>query len=185
MKIFCSCLPLRQKDMDMNLHPFDNKPRSLRNTILLAGFAGGITEILWVALYSIFAHASGSEIAEQVTESLLPSLILSAFSVPAGIAIHLVLSLILGTLFSTMIWLPYVRQHGTIATLVAAIVVLTGVWVVNFLIILPVLNPAFVTLMPYWVTLLSKCLFGIAMVWVLNGFPHTYIPRIIVSRWIA
>lgn len=38
----------------MNLHTFDNKPRSLRNTILLAGFAGGVAEILWVALYSFF-----------------------------------------------------------------------------------------------------------------------------------
>lgn len=146
------------------------EPRSLRNTLLLAGLAGGVAEILWVALYSIFATASGSEIARQVAASLWPPLASGAFAVPAGIAIHLALSLALGAFFAAAIWLPFARRHGGAVTLASAVVVLAGVWVVNFFIVLPVLNPAFVLLMPYGVTLFSKLLFGIAMAWVLNGF---------------
>jgi hypothetical protein len=37
------------------------------------------------------------------------------------------------------------------------------VWVLNFFLVLPWLNPAFVALLPYGVTLVSKLLFGLAM----------------------
>lgn len=37
------------------------------------------------------------------------------------------------------------------------------------MVVLPRLNPDFVALMPYFVTLFSKLLFGVAMAWVLNG----------------
>ena len=153
--------------------PVNNiEPRSLRNTILLAGLAGGVAEILWVALYSIFAQASGSEIARQVTASLWPSLASGAFAVPVGIAIHLALSLALGAIFAAAIWLPFARQRGSVVTLTCAVVALASVWAMNFFIVLPALNPAFVMLMPYEVTLLSKLLFGIAMAWAFNGFPQ-------------
>lgn len=166
----------------MNFPINDNEPRSLRNTILLAGLAGGVAEILWVALYSIFAQASGSEIARQVAASLWPSLASGAFAVPAGIAIHIALSLVFGAFFAAAIWLPYARRRGAAVTLAYAIVVLASVWIVNFFIILPVLNPAFVMLMPYGVTLFSKLLFGIAMAWALNGFPHAARPRLTAFR---
>ena len=91
----------------------------------------------------------------------------------------------LGSLFAVMIWLPYVRHRGEVVTLVSAIVVLTSVWVVNFFVILPVINPSFVTLMPYWASLFSKLLFGITMAGVLNGFPHTDRPRVTAFGWIA
>ncbi|HLD13557.1 MAG TPA: hypothetical protein VJB18_02450 [Burkholderiales bacterium] len=42
-------------------------------------------------------------------------------------------------------------------------VALAAVWAVNFLVILPVVHPAFVYLLPYPVTLLSKLFFGLAM----------------------
>lgn len=158
------------------------EPRSLRNTLLLAGLAGGVAEILWVALYSIFAQASGSEIARQVAASLSPSLASGAFAVPAGIAIHLALSLMLGALFAAAIWLPFARRRGGAVTLASAVIALAGVWAVNFFIILPLLNPAFVVLMPFGVTLLSKLLFGIAMAWALNGFSFAARHRRIAIR---
>lgn len=49
-----------------------------------------------------------------------------------------------------------------------AVVTLVLVWATNFLVILPVLDPAFVTLLPYGVTLFSKLLFGITMGWVVQ-----------------
>lgn len=156
----------------MNFPVNDKEARSLRNTILLAGLAGGVAEILWVALYSVFAQASGGEIARQVAASLWPPFASGVFAVPAGIAIHLALSLVLGGFFAAAIWLPFARQRGGAVTQACAVITLAGVWAVNFFIILPALNPAFVMLMPYGVTLFSKLLFGIAMAWALNGFPQ-------------
>lgn len=166
----------------MNFPVNQKEPRSLRNTILLAGLAGGVAEILWVAICSVFAQASGSEIARQVVTSLWPPLASGAFAVPVGIAIHLALSLALGAFFAAAIWLPFARRRGSAVTLACAVIALAGVWAVNFFIILPALNPAFVMLMPYGVTLFSKLLFGIGMAWALNGFPLAARPRFTAIR---
>jgi hypothetical protein len=50
---------------------------------------------------------------------------------------------------------------------------LVGVWALNFLFVLPAVNPSFVTLMPYAATLLSKALFGAVMATVLAQTPLT------------
>lgn len=182
MKNKMSIPAITEKEIIMNFPVNQKKSSSLRNTILLAGLAGGAAEILWVALYSIFAQASGSEIARQVAASMWPSLASGAFAVPAGIAIHLALSLVLGAFFAATIWLPFARRRGGAVTLACAVIALAGVLAVNFFIILPVLNPAFVTLMPYGVTLFSKLLFGVAMAWALNGFPLVTMPRRMAIR---
>jgi hypothetical protein len=39
---------------------------------------------------------------------------------------------------------------------------LAGVWVVNFLVVLPIVSPAFVHVIPYSVSLMSKMLFALA-----------------------
>lgn len=166
----------------MNFPVNQKESRSLRNTLLLAGLAGGVAEILWVALYGFFAQASGSEIARQVAASLWPSLASGALAVPTGVAIHLALSLALGAIFAAAIWLPFARQRGGVVTLASAVAALAGVWAMNFFIVLPALNPAFVTLMPYGVTLFSKLLFGIAMAWTLNGFSLMTMPRHMAIR---
>ena len=54
---------ITEKEKMMSLPVNQKEPHSLRNTILLAGLAGGVAEILWVALYSVLAPASGGEIA--------------------------------------------------------------------------------------------------------------------------
>ena len=159
----------------MNFTANQKEPRSTRNTILIAGLAGGVVEILWVALYSIFTQTSGGEVARQVAASVLPSLASGALAVTAGITIHLALSLALAALFAAVIWLPYAMQRGAAVTLAGAVIALVGVWAVNFFIILPVLNPAFVVLMPYAATLFSKLLFGVFMAWTLNGFARVTI----------
>jgi len=39
---------------------------------------------------------------------------------------------------------------------------LAGVWALNFLVVLPIVSPAFIHLMPYSVSLISKMAFGLA-----------------------
>ncbi|HYJ20113.1 MAG TPA: hypothetical protein VEW72_13165, partial [Burkholderiales bacterium] len=68
-----------------------------------------------------------------------------------------------GLAFAVTIWRLVAPRFGAAAFLAIAAVSLALVWAINFFVVLPVLNPDFVTLMPYGATLASKILFGITM----------------------
>jgi len=81
---------------------------------------------------------------------------------------HLALSLALGLGFALMLRLIFATRPAAQTIWAAALLTLAGIWAVNFLLILPAINPAFVTLMPYGAALISKILFAIAMAGVLQ-----------------
>lgn len=143
--------------------------KKLMAAILLAGFCGGMVEIAWVAIYSSMTQVSGAEVARQITASVFPFLAHSPWALPLGLAVHLALSLLLGCIFGVAVWVPFAHRLQFSQLMLAAAAALVAVWALNFFVILPVLNPAFVTLMPYGVTLFSKLAFGAAMGWVLQG----------------
>ena len=141
---------------------------------MLAGLAGGLAEILWIGMYSVVTHASGFEISRQITAAVLPVLADLPIASVLGITIHLVLSVMLALLCCTVFIEPMVRRFGHAGILFSSVVVFAGIWLINFLVILPVINPAFVTLLPFLVTLASKLLFGFTMGTVLNlGYRNT------------
>ena len=142
--------------------------------IMLAGLAGGLAEIFWIVMYSAVTHTGGFEISRQITAAVLPVLADSPIAPTLGVVIHLVLSVFLAFLCCTVFMEPVARRFGHAGILLASLVVLAGIWAVNFLVILPILNPAFVTLLPFLVTLASKLLFGGTMGTVLNlGYRNT------------
>jgi predicted neutral ceramidase superfamily lipid hydrolase len=59
------------------------------------------------------------------------------------------------------------HRSSLAASILAGAGALATVWAINFFVLLPILNPAFVILMPYSVSLMSKLLFGASMGWVL------------------
>lgn len=141
------------------------KDISTKKTILLAGVAGGTVEVVWVLLFCALAPLQSSLVAEEITRSFLPQMA-GISAVTAGVVIHYALALLVAgvaamTLFRLLGGKPEVRT--VVAASVAALV---AIWAMNFFVILPVVNPDFVTLMPYAVTLVSKIGFGIAMGWV-------------------
>lgn len=145
---------------------------SLLKLILLAGFCGGMAEIIWVQLYASVTGHNSVEVARQVTASFLPDMVDAAFAPALGIAIHLVLALLVALGYAALVWLPFVRRRGPAASVAVASAVLATIWAMNFLLILPVVNPVFVTLLPYPVTLGSKLLFGMSMAGVLYTAQH-------------
>jgi hypothetical protein len=151
------------------------KSNSRHNTVhlgllvLLAGAGGGLAEILWVMIYSAFTPVSGAVVAREVSASFSPALAAGASGMWLGIVIHMALALALGYAFAYLIWKPLVRAHGPLATLAASALTLAAVWTMNFFVVLPALNPAFITLMPYSVTFASKMLFAVAMGGILAG----------------
>jgi len=131
--------------------------------ILLAGIAGGAAEVLWVMFYSSITAVSGTTVARQVTATLWPAAAEWALAPAVGIFIHMALALALAAAFVPLL-LRFASWHpGPGAMVTAATAALAVVWAVNFLILLPTINPDFVRLMPSGATLFSKLLFGLAM----------------------
>jgi hypothetical protein len=85
----------------------------------------------------------------------------------AGVVIHLLLSVLLAFVFWRLLWRPFAAQLTLVAAGLCGMGSLAAVWLVNFTVVLPALNPTFVTLLPLWATLISKLLFGAAMTAVL------------------
>ena len=137
--------------------------------VFLASLAGGAAEIFWVALYSSFTPVEGMTVAREVTASLFPAFATGTSGAWLGIFIHMILAVALGFAFAFVIWMPFVRRHGVLATLAASVLTLATVWTMNFFVVLPVLNPTFITLMPYPVTFASKMLFALSMALALSG----------------
>lgn len=139
-----------------------NKRFNVWQLAALGGLAGGTAEVLWVLLYSRASDVSAAVVAQQVTASLWPSAEAWATAPLIGIAIHMVLALALSTLCAPLL-IRVATRHAAAPTAMVAVTVLILVWAVNFFVVLPALNPRFVTLMPYGATLASKTLFALAM----------------------
>jgi hypothetical protein len=143
--------------------------RVTHRTIALAGLAGAMAEVIWVALYSAITPLSGSGVLRQITASVFPSMALSVWAPVLGLAIHFALGVVVAYAFGFVIWRTFARRRGAGATMATALLMLALIWTINFFVILPVVNAEFVGLMPYSVTLASKLLFGAAMAATLIG----------------
>jgi hypothetical protein len=141
------------------------KELSTTGSVLLAGVVGGTAEVAWVVLFCLMSPLQSSLVAEEIARSFLPQI--AGFSaVMIGLIIHYVLSMLIAGIFAITILPMLTNRIDVPAVLLASGAVLVGIWAINFFITLPMINPDFVTLMPYTVTLLSKLGFGITMGWV-------------------
>ncbi len=136
---------------------------------IVAGLAGGAIEVAWIALYQQIAGADGAAVARGVTQSVLPGMVSAPAAVPLGLAIHMGLAIALGIVIAVALPRLLPRLVGTIMEPAAVVATLIGVWAVNFFVVLPAINPAFVTLVPLSASLTSKVLFGFAAAFVLRA----------------
>ena len=152
------------------MHTSESSP-IIRTLIVgaVGGIAGGIAEIGWVGLYATATGISLNLVARGIVGSVVPSLSTSAWAVGLGVFIHLSLAVALGIglalIMPTVLHRPAAREAGFAVTAF----ILIAVWAVNFLVVLPHINPEFVHLLPYSVTLLSKLLFAVAATTVLQA----------------
>jgi hypothetical protein len=128
----------------------------------MAGAAGGVAEILWIALYSAITGTDAAGVAQGVTAAFGLSGIVPESSVTLGLAIHMLLAIGLGLALGFAWRVLASRSRAELNTYALIVAALAGVWAVNFFILLPALSPGFVHLVPYPVSLLSKLLFGLA-----------------------
>lgn len=136
---------------------------ALRRTFILAGLAGAFAEVAWVTLVCAMTPLSGVGVLRQVTASVLPWAVAEDWAPAFGLGLHFMLGVAIAWAFGVCVWQDGVRRGGARPTLAAALSRLTAIWIVNFFVLLPIINAAFVTLMPYGVTFASHLLFALAM----------------------
>lgn len=151
-------------------------PQSVRRNIvsagLLAGFAGGAAEVIWIAIYRQLEGIGSADVARGITETVFPSLSAASYSITLGLVIHMVLAIAVGIAAAYAVAKAFPRLVGTWAEFAMIVGLLVAIWVMNFFVILPIINPAFVTLVPYGVSLVSKTLFGITAALVFRSAAH-------------
>jgi hypothetical protein len=143
----------------------DSRAKSLLETTrrgIVAGAAGGFAEIAWVTLFAEATGADPATVARGVTTAAGVSALFPAEPVALGVTVHMALAVTLGIALSFG-WRTLSSHRLGIAGLYPfMLVALIGVWAVNFFMVLPGISPAFIHLVPYPVSLMSKILFGLA-----------------------
>lgn len=143
----------------------DNWVKTLLETTrhgVVAGVAGGLAEIAWVALYAGATGANPATLARAVTTAAGVSALFPSGPVALGVTVHMLLAVVLGIALSFG-WRALSSYRVDASSLLPfMLVALVGVWAVNFFVLLPGISPAFIHLVPYPVSLVSKILFGLA-----------------------
>lgn len=144
-----------------------NSYQTVHNGVL-AGAAGGLAEIIWISIYAATTGSNAASIASGISTAAGVSALLPTSAAFLGIVIHMALAVALGIAFA-FAWRAISAQLPDGASpYVLSVPALAVVWAVNFFILLPIISPAFVPLVPYSISLLSKLLFGLAAAEVLR-----------------
>jgi hypothetical protein len=93
---------------------------------------------------------------------------LAAAPVASGIFIHMMLAAALGVALACAWRVLSTHWSGRVGPFALVLPILACVWAINFFLVLPLISPAFVSLVPYPVSLVSKLLFGLAAAAVLR-----------------
>lgn len=127
-----------------------------------AGAAGGLAEVAWVTLYAALTGGNPATIARGVTTAAGVNALFPSSPVALGLAVHLALAVTLG-LALAYAWETLRSYRPDLANPYPfMLTALAGIWAINFLIVLPLISPAFVNMVPFAVSLTSKLLFGVA-----------------------
>lgn len=140
----------------------------------LAGATGGLAEMLWISFYAVAAGADAAQVARGVSAAFGVGAM--ATSVQVGLIIHMALAVVLGVAlaFGWRTLRPRFAEAFVVCNeYVFLLAALSVVWFVNFFITLPLISPAFVDLLPYEASLISKLLFGWAAALVLRCSPRS------------
>ena len=121
---------------------------------IVAGLAGGAAEVAWISTYAAVTNGEAAAVARAVTDTVG---IGAQSPAAAGVAIHMTIAALLGIAVASALR----HLHGT-RLYAATTSVLALVWAVNFMVMLPLINPAFVGIVPVGVSFASKLLFGLA-----------------------
>lgn len=130
---------------------------------VIAGAAGGLAEIAWVILYAAVSGANPAMLARGITTAAGVSALLPKNPIALGMTIHMGVAVTLGIALAFVWQALSSRRTQPISPFPFMVAALAAVWAINFFVVLPVVSPAFIQLVPYSVSLVSKLLFGVAV----------------------
>ncbi len=108
------------------------------------------------------------DVATGITSTVLPDIAAQPVAILIGLAIHLILAVALGLAVAGLIRWGDPQLAGRTSEMSLIIAILAAVWVVNFLVVLPIVNPSFAHIVPLPVSLASKLLFGVSAAFALR-----------------
>jgi RsiW-degrading membrane proteinase PrsW (M82 family) len=152
-----------------------SSPADIIGRGVVAGAAGGIAEIIWIFAYASATGTDAAFLARGVTTASGVNTLVQGSSAAFGIGIHMTLAVTLGIALA-FAWTALSHRWPKVSPYAVMPAVLTGVWAINFLIILPLVDPNFVQIVPYPVSLISKLLFGVAAAVALSNRRHESTP---------
>lgn len=146
-----------------------------------AGLAGSLAEVLWIFTFCAVSARSANAVLREISATVFAGSAGSAWAPLAGIVVHFALGVVIAVAFGVIVREGLLRGAGSRVQFVAALVALAMLWAINFFVLLPVLNPSFVTIVPLSASFVSKLLFGVAMALTLDRAPVSLL-RMRVSR---
>ncbi|HSS64489.1 MAG TPA: hypothetical protein VLS27_08640 [Gammaproteobacteria bacterium] len=132
----------------------------------LAGLAGGTAEIAWVLLYSSLGGSDAAVVAQGITSTFSSGAATASSSVILGMAIHMLIAVLLGIAIVISVQALLPRSRSLLLAPCMIVASLVGVWALNFMLVLPLINPDFVHVIPLEASLASKVFFGVAAAFV-------------------
>ena len=128
----------------------------------IAGAAVGLAEMAWVTLYAAATGANPAALARGVTTAAGMNTLLPADPIALGVTVHMGIAVTLGIVLAFAWRALSSGRAQTISPFPFTVAALASVWAINFFVVLPIVSPAFIQLVPYSVSLISKLLFGVA-----------------------
>jgi len=129
---------------------------------VIAGAAGGLAEMAWITLYAGATGANPATLARGVTTAAGVNALFPTAPVTLGVTVHMVIAVTLGIALAFIWRMLSSHRSESINPFPFMIAALLGVWTINFFVVLPIVSPAFIHLVPYSISLISKGLFGLA-----------------------
>jgi len=146
--------------------------RATLTTGMIVGLVGGAAEVVWIGLFAGIGGGTASDVARGVTETVAPALAAGPGAIAFGIAVHFALAAILGVAVVIGLGRVFPKLAGTLTEAAMVVALLAAIWAINFLVILPVVNPGFVHIVALPVSFVSKLLFGVTAAFVLRMRSH-------------
>jgi len=129
---------------------------------IVAGIAGGLAEVAWVTFYAAATGGDAEAVARGITTAAGVSALLPSSPAALGVAVHMTLAVALGVTLAFAWQACRERSPRLTNPYPLTLAALSGVWALNFFIVLPVVSAGFVHMLPYAASFTSKLLFGLA-----------------------
>src|SRR5687768_8036266 len=139
---------------------------------ILIGVAGGLAEIIWVVFYGAVSGSDTTLVARAISTTIawvLPGGSGITNSISFGLAFHMIAAAGLGLSLAFAWRALTARGPAVVSEYTFMVGAMTIVWAFNFFVVLALIGPAlpdvhraFVEIVPYPASLMSKLLFGVA-----------------------